>query len=340
MDALAPEEQRNHQRNRAEIFNSPTYGTERNKYFTGLQINIASPTFGTASSLKSQLGTAGDGHADLNDDPLSMTIMTSGMQLRPGVDPGIFHDLAHGIFVNFRRYTTGGFYSLHTHGGTAPMVPEDMPPCDWDLCATFISYATVAALERKGASSHIPLPHNESMNGIFSIPASLWIPQRRIDIENSTRSTFASQGRRVKAEDSLEIWSRREQYAFNLWMDEMMGFKNEAIQPIEKTYKLSNGSMIGPWPLGPNGDQVARMKALYDICLYRVKLASTMPLLVGYQINDCFVPGIPRVLSQAVLSLPFLLNAAEFTPEQKAQLDAIADQRGTIETSYCSPNTH
>lgn len=304
------------------VFNSATYGTSNNLYFSGLQINIASPTHGKPATLKDQLGIAGDGHADLNDDPLSFTAMTAGMQLRDGVDPGIFHCLGLGVFVRTSLYTTSFFCATHFHGGTAPCVPFSMPLVPEDQRVTFISYPSHALLETSGNLAMFSTVYGGNIDNVMSTPGLLFNGDPGLSVPSSSRSTFARNGPACMADDTLQLFILRVQYTQLLWQWRTRGIPELSFEDFTK----AAGSMT--WTLGPGGDETKRAAALYEIGTFRLKLSATMPILLHRQITDCFIDGVPRIFSKSVATLPWLLSSADYSDDQKRQLKSIAETPG------------
>jgi hypothetical protein len=75
------------QRDRHNMLDPPTFGSEENYSFSTMQINISPVTEGDLSSL----GYSGQSHIDQHDEPMSITLLMCISHLSPETDPGKFY---------------------------------------------------------------------------------------------------------------------------------------------------------------------------------------------------------------------------------------------------------
>ena len=110
--------------------NSPRVATDINLgYVSTSQVNIAQvEPWASEKDLTTSLGSVGEAHWDMHDDPLGMTGMTCVSSLPSGYHPGFFFLLEFGLFIKCDKYTTLVFSGLHRHGGTPPRAPPNVIP--------------------------------------------------------------------------------------------------------------------------------------------------------------------------------------------------------------------
>ena len=151
-DMLAPLFIRNAQRDYSEAINSPHIGCERNYAFPAWQLNIAneratpsassihsiSPMFALQFTYAEELLAKdmkffGQIHTDKHDDVTGFSCMTplSDLTKKDGEEPGCFHFITRGFYVNLLPLANIFFSGRLPHGGTAPLSPPDEHPPSW-----------------------------------------------------------------------------------------------------------------------------------------------------------------------------------------------------------------
>lgn len=312
IENLVPRRHLNVLKNRHSIFNSATYGVAGNHFWSGHQINIASPTHGSVETLQDQLGSVGNGHGDLNDCCASFTAMTAGIHLQNGVHPGNFHFLALGAYVTLTHCTTPIFSAPHQHGGTAPFVPADMTPCSDDLRIGFISYPNLIALERTRPTASYSIIHGNDIPGTLTTPGSLVASDPNTQIPINSRTTFARDGLASMEKPALARLLCRDEFLLKHWKEKQSGLQSSQTLRFEDFARSYDGTSMEPWPLGPGGDERRRQKELYRLGVLRLRVSATMWLLLDRQVTNCFIDGVPRVFNREVAELEGLISLEHY----------------------------
>lgn len=313
LESLVPRRHLAVLQNRHSIFNSATYGVARNQYWSGHQINIASPTHGAVKTLQDQLGSVGNGHGDLNDCCASYTAMTAAINLQKGVHPGNFHFLALGAYVTLTHLTTPIFSAPHQHGGTAPCVPADMTPHSDDLRVGLISYPNLIALERSRPIASYSLVHGNDIAGVLATPGSLVAGDPKAQIPVNSRTTFARNGLACMDKAALERLLLRDEFILKHWKDAQSGLLSSQTLKFEDFANSSDGVPMEAWLMAPGGSEQLREKELYRLGLLRLRVSATMWLLLDRQVTNCFIEGVPRVFDREVAELEGLLSQRHYT---------------------------
>lgn len=282
-------------------------------------------------SLESQLGTAGDGHADLNDDCAAYTVMTIISRLRDGVHPGNFHCLKWGAYVRAVPHTCIQMCGDDSHGGNAPFVPINMPLDDSDQRGSLVSFPNLITLDKVGRTSTYGVPTGNTwdpIKGVMFTPGRLFFPNTSLPTPSPSRSTFAQHGQAVMDNDSRELFLRRDQFEVILWQNRQLGYDEAFIPKWEAFAMFSDGRPMGPWILGPAGNIRLREAAIYALGVLRLKRAAITPRLLGRIVNEFYFDGIPRDFTESVAEFAPLMTRS-YTPDMRRKLKTIADDAGT-----------
>jgi hypothetical protein len=87
-----------------------------------------------------------DGHTDEGDDEAGLTCMISNSRLPKDYEPGRFHLLGAGMYVDLKPGTTSIFSGLAKHGGTPPIAPKGVIPSQDAVRLMIVLYCPRAAL--------------------------------------------------------------------------------------------------------------------------------------------------------------------------------------------------
>lgn len=292
---------------RLEAYNCPTYGPQHNIYHTSLQANFASPAPpGIQADLSQHLGVAGGAHTDEHDDPMVPTVMTCTSNLRKGVHPGLFHILDLGIYVELERNTTVVFSGRHRHGGTAPFVPEGMGQCDTDVRMTWISYPNQLTLDRCGplllasVGFKSESVDQQQSNTLFTPPQ---LDVGRLDahdpVSEKSRS-FASHGIHVMDAKTHQLLLKREMLNLEVAVMNQAGYPPDCSHLSESIGNYADGTPMPGLLYGPGGDPSLRKELERKILITRLRVASTVPLMLGARVQSRPVEGLPTVLHRSL----------------------------------------
>lgn len=295
---------------RHEAYNCPTIGPTGGIFQTSVQVNIGSaPPPGQFTDNSAHLGVAGAAHDDDNDDNIVPTVMTCTSHLRAGVHPGIFHGLDLGIYVQLDRTTTIVFSGRHRHGGTAPFVPDDMEPCNSDIRMTWISYPNQQTLDRCGSLALASVPYNNpkldtTSNTLFSPPQ---LDTGRLDASDSiapaAKCTFTRQGAYCMDAEPLELFIEREMLNLKVAVRHQAGLTTRLGHLGESIGTYASGEPMPGVKYGPGGDPTLREKLERELLITRLRMASTMPLMLNRRVQSRKVPGLPRYFSTALAAV-------------------------------------
>lgn len=103
-------------------------------------------TYRLEESLRGDMGISGDAHEDIHDSEMSLSNMTVLSDIpesdndERGYEPGRFHLIGLGIYVQLHAFQSIYFSGRLRHGGTAPLAPPGEPPCSWACRCVVISY--------------------------------------------------------------------------------------------------------------------------------------------------------------------------------------------------------
>lgn len=222
--------------------------------------------------------------------------------IREGVHPGLFHILDLGLYVQLDRTTTVVFSGRHRHGGTAPFVPEDMKQCNTDVRMTWISYPNQPTLDRCGPCLVASVGF-KSQNVEQQQDNTLFTPPRldvgRLDahapVSDNARS-FACQGRHLMDSKSLQLFLEREMLNLKIAVMHQAGYPTHHPHLAESIGKYADGTAMPGLKYGPGGDQKQREKLERDILIMRLRMACTVPLMLGARVQSRTVKGLPNVL--------------------------------------------
>lgn len=94
--------------------------------------------------LKDEMGLFGDIHSDDRDSVIGYSNMTVLSDVPEDYEPGRFHLVAQGVFVQLPKFRTIHFSGRLLHGGTAPLAPPGQAPIEWACRLVCISYPSGA----------------------------------------------------------------------------------------------------------------------------------------------------------------------------------------------------
>lgn len=176
-----PEGLRRAARDYGEMVNTPRLGHPRNYYWPSQQINIASaqhPHDGMflgvyyiakldmcilepSAHFKKQQGRFSGKHIDDFDASHGHSCGNSLGDTPdvPGCEPGRFHLVGLGIYVQLRYRLQVFFTGLLHHGGTPPLVPDDYELAGWETRMFVISYPASTILTGEARHSFASLPY-------------------------------------------------------------------------------------------------------------------------------------------------------------------------------------
>ena len=94
-------------------------------------------------NMAGQISFFGESHRDRNDFPgsLSCMIPTSDLQQRQFEEPGRFHLLTRGVYVNLDPFCPIFFSGLLPHGGTSSIAPPGETAPAWAHRSVFVAYS-------------------------------------------------------------------------------------------------------------------------------------------------------------------------------------------------------
>ena len=269
--------------------NSPRIAADNNLgYVSTSQVNVANvESWDSSQSLTSSLGTVGEAHWDIHDDPLAMTAMTCMSSLPTGYDPGFFFLLEFGFFIRANKHTTLVFSGLHRHGGTPPRAPPGIVPAKSAARITIIWYPAKDLLDRIAPISLFKMEKKPLKRPIVHQPAfSIEMPplhdEDNIDIlyksADSELASMIQSGHRVMSPFALRQFIVRELSMFTGILLSQLHPSATTLVDMDKLtssfYYFENGQKkeMLPWTEGPNGsqchDRVARLKKLRDVSNY------------------------------------------------------------------------
>ncbi|KAF7792930.1 hypothetical protein EIP86_004033 [Pleurotus ostreatoroseus] len=145
-----------------EIINGPTTGCEGNHFFSSWQLNIAAAQDGDADgSLREDMANSGKPHTDITDavTGLSCMLVLSDLPEEEGQEPGRFHFLPMGFYVNLEPFYTVFFSGLQLHGGTAPLAAPGKKAANWAYRCVLIGYPSRYIVEGNVRHALAALPH-------------------------------------------------------------------------------------------------------------------------------------------------------------------------------------
>lgn len=195
------------------------------------------------------------------------------------------------------------FNSHNQHGGTAPFIPSTYTPHGSYMRVGYISYPTQATGDRSGLTPLYIVPGGSITKDAVATPAHPLFPDPNLRIPSDSRCTFARNGKVCMADDTWDLFMRRELYINTCYLATQSQIPLTAVPPFEMFALDSNGKSMGTWELGPTGNQIKRMEALQNFGIMRLRIAAVTYSLLNTQVNKCFIPGIPRVLSEDVLEM-------------------------------------
>ena len=97
---------------------------------------------GIDGSLRLEMKIGGVSHMDTHDAAacLSCMLVISDLPKGDGWEPGRFHFLAHGFYINLEPHYTVYFSGRLPHGGTAPLAPPGQKAPNWAYRTVVIGY--------------------------------------------------------------------------------------------------------------------------------------------------------------------------------------------------------
>ncbi|KAI0083268.1 hypothetical protein BDY19DRAFT_910728 [Irpex rosettiformis] len=150
-----------------DMINGPSLGHMRNFSSASQQMNVANaqrPTDGANSAFGEQQGHFGATHLDLNNasNGWSCGHSLGDTSIRPGCEPGRFHIVGLGIFVQLHYRLQVWFTGLLRHGGTPPLVPNQYPLAGWEKRVFVISYPASGILSGEARHAFASIPYQKT----------------------------------------------------------------------------------------------------------------------------------------------------------------------------------
>lgn len=104
-------------------------------------------------------------HTDKHDDVTGFSCMTplSDLTGKDGEEPGRFHFITRGFYVNLVPLANIFFSGRLPHGGTAPLSPPGVVPPKWALRCILIAYPAGAIVSGGARHALGALPFREPM---------------------------------------------------------------------------------------------------------------------------------------------------------------------------------
>ena len=134
VEVLFPPETAYLQRERRTMLDPPLFGSDDNYSFSTMQINISPLDKNDLSSL----GSSGDSHVDIHDDPMSLSLIICMSYLKATTDPGKFYLGETRNWCALPPFSLLIFRGTGPHGGTQAIPVGE--PNDFEKRITLILY--------------------------------------------------------------------------------------------------------------------------------------------------------------------------------------------------------
>ena len=275
--------------------NSPRIATDLNLgYVSTSQVNIADvQAWDSEKDLRGSLGSVGEAHWDIHDDPLGMTGMTCVSSLPKDYHPGFFYLLEFGLFITCKKYVTLAFSGLHRHGGTPPRAPRGVVPVKWATRVTIIWYPGKGVLDRTSPISLFKVSSKDlcdpaSNQPPFSIEIPALHDEENIDIRYksvpSELGSMVHNGHKLMTPRSHQQYLVRDLALYTSILLSQLPESSALCLDMDRFtsafYSITNNEKCytEPWTRGPNGslsfNWKEQLQKLRDVSLY---LSSFIP---------------------------------------------------------------
>ncbi|KAI0083660.1 hypothetical protein BDY19DRAFT_910432 [Irpex rosettiformis] len=192
--------------------NSPRLGHHDNYYWFPQQCNIAGAKHPSeVHKFIDDQGFFSGVHRDKGDAANGHSVGLAGSDLSAAAEPGRFHLVGQGVYFRLMYMAQIFFTGLLPHGGTPPLVPEDVEIEGWETRMFLISYPASSMLNGEARHPFASLPYEEF---------PLYIPPEATGAPHNTRdqpfwtnhATYAQDGwllfwtlKQVPAEYGVEV---------------------------------------------------------------------------------------------------------------------------------------
>ncbi|KAI0750356.1 hypothetical protein BC629DRAFT_1231321 [Irpex lacteus] len=148
-----------------EQVNTPRLGHDRNYHWASQQLNVASARRPAASArdFKTDQGHFSEPHIDKHDlsQGLSAANSIGDTPDDNGCDPGRFHFIGLGVYVELVYGLQIFFSGLLYHGGTPPLIPSPQRIHGWEIRMFVISYPASTILTGEARHSYGSIPYSK-----------------------------------------------------------------------------------------------------------------------------------------------------------------------------------
>ena len=103
----------------------------------------------------------GGKHDDKHDSVLSLSNMTVLSDMPDSYEPGRFHLVGLGVYVQLSTFRSIYFSGRLQHGGTSPLAPPGMQPVSWACRCVVIGYPAGAYVNGVGRQALAILPYKK-----------------------------------------------------------------------------------------------------------------------------------------------------------------------------------